>query len=108
MAVQKSTVKLPQIQQFWKDMANKETRDALKIEQSFMQLKLNGEQELSNLKYAVPTKKQRLAKLQEDALDKPCFKAIADLSIEIEADEYRFVKYVEVYKNMFGEDPKFV
>jgi hypothetical protein len=90
---------------FWKEQNDK--AEVTKLEESALELQIQAEGELHNMYKNVKNAEVSLRKAKVDAQGTPDFRRIASLALKVKTTTKTFTEAMEVYKDLFGEDPKF-
>lgn len=90
---------------FWKEQNDK--AEVTKLEEAALELQIQAEGDLHTMYKEVKTAETKFRKAKVDAQNTPNFKTIASLALKVKTTSKTFTEALEVYKELFGEEPKF-
>ncbi len=90
---------------FWIEQNDK--ADTIKLEEAALEIQIQAESDIHAMYKGVSSAKASLRKAKVNAQNRPNFKDIADLSLEVKTTTKILNEALEVYKELFGENPKF-
>jgi len=89
---------------FWKEAIN--NTEEISLQESALALQRQAEIGVSEKKNAFLDAEQSLRKIKIAAKDKPNFMTIVDANLAVEVAKTKYDKALQVYVDMFGEEPK--
>lgn len=90
---------------FWKEQNDK--ADEIKLEEAALEIQIQAESYIHEYYKTLNCSKADLRKAKVDAQYDPDFENIVELSIEVKLNQKKLEEALEVYKEIFGENPKF-